>query len=248
MVFFFQVEFFSHLDGLDRAATASQFSNSQKECQMIKGGRNVPVWRSILASVAVGIVVSMFSVGCSTPASLPPSVAVGLDGLRNEAVSLRGQIEKTVGALKEMMSKPQVDLSPQYQSFTHELGILEAKVEEARQQRAGTETIVKDQFKAWDENLKQLRNEESRQRAAERRADTEATYSGIQQKIAELKKEWTPFITDIKDTRQYLKSDLSKEGLHTIEPTTDRVFEQQGNVIKRLDEVIAEMDNAMKSR
>jgi hypothetical protein len=32
--------------------------------------------------------------------------------------------------------------------------------------------------------------------------------------------------------------------LHTIEPTTDRVFEQRGNVIKRLDEVIAAMDNA----
>ena len=215
---------------------------------MSKRGMNVSSWGSIPAGMAVGIVVAMLSVGCSTPASLPPSIAVGLEGLRNEAVSLRGQIEKTVGALKEMMSKPQVDLSPQYQNFTHELGILEAKVEEARQQRAGTETIVNDQFKAWDENLKQLRNEESRQRAAERRADTEATYSGIQQKIAELKKEWTPFITDIKDTRQYLKSDLSEEGLHTIEPTADRVFDQQGNVLKRLDDVISAMDSAIKSR
>jgi DNA repair exonuclease SbcCD ATPase subunit len=190
----------------------------------------------------------MLSVGCSTPASLPPSVAVGLDGLRNEAVALRGQIEKTVGALKEMMSKPQSDLSPQYQSFTHELGILEAKVEAARQQRAATDTVVKDQFMAWDDNLKQLQNEESRQRAAERRAATEATYSGIQQKIAELKKDWTPFVIDLKDTRQYLKSDLSKEGLHTIEPTADRVFDQQGNVLKRLDDVISAMDSAIKSR
>ncbi|MDH5576423.1 MAG: DUF2959 family protein [Nitrospirota bacterium] len=213
---------------------------------MMKRGMNVPIWRSILASIALGIVLPVLSVGCSTTASLPPHIAVGLDGLRNEAVSLRGQVEKTVGALKEMMTKPQADLSPQYQSFTHELGILEAKVEEARQQRAATETVVKDQFMAWDENLKQLQNEESRQRAAERRSATESTYSGIQQKIAELKKVWTPFVTDLKDTRQYLKSDLSKEGLHTIEPTAERVFDQQGNVIKQLDDVIEAMDVAIK--
>ena len=91
---------------------------------MIKSGMNVSSWRAILASVAAGLVVAMVSVGCSTPASLPPKIAVGLDGLRNEAVSLRGQIEKTVGALKELMSKPQADLSPQFQSYTHELGIL----------------------------------------------------------------------------------------------------------------------------
>lgn len=200
---------------------------------------------SLLVRMAVGIVGLILLVSCSTPASLPPSVAVGLDGLRNEAVSLRGQIDKTVGALKELMTKPQADLSPQYQSFTHELGILEVNVDEARQQRAATDTIVKDQFMAWDENLKELQNEESRQRAADRRAGTEATYAGIQQKIAELKQAWTPFITDLKDTRQYLKSDLSKEGLHTIEPTAERVFEQQGNVIKRLDDVISAMDMAM---
>ena len=213
---------------------------------MFNKGNNVPSWISILPAMALGIVLPMLSVGCSTTASLPPHIAVGLDGLRNEAVSLRGQVEKTVGALKEMMAKPQADLSPQYQSFTHELGILEAKLDEARQQRAATETVVKDQFMAWDESLKQLQNEESRQRAAERRSATEATYSGIQRKIAELKKEWTPFITDLKDTRQYLKSDLSKEGLYAMEPTAERIFDQQSTVIKRLDEVIEAMDVAIK--
>ena len=126
---------------------------------MIKRGMNVPSWRSILASVAVGIVVSMLLVGCSTTASLPPNIAMGLEGLRNEGVSLRGQVEKTVGALNEMMSKPQADLSPQYQSYTHELGILENKLAQAREQRTATQTVVREQFMSWDENLKKLKNE-----------------------------------------------------------------------------------------
>lgn len=205
-------------------------------------------WKSTLASTAVGIVVSMLSVGCSTTASLPPSIAVGLEGLRSEAVSLRGQIEKTVGALNELMSKPQADLSPQFQSYTHELGILENKVEAARQQRAATDAIVKDQFMAWDENLKQLQNEETRASAAERRVATDATYSGIKQKIADLKKEWTPFSTDLKDIRQYLQSDLSKEGLRTMEPTAQRVFDHKDSIIKRVEAVIQGLDSAIKSR
>lgn len=215
---------------------------------MIKSGMNVPSLRAILASSAAGLVVTMFSVGCSTPASLPPKIAVGLDGLRNEAVSLRGQIEKTVGALNELMSKPQADLSPQFQSYTHELGILEDRIEKARQQRGATETAVKEQFMAWDENIKQLHNEATRAGAAERREETDATYSDIKQKIVTLRNEANPFLNDLKDIRQYLKSDLTKEGLRTIEPTSDRVFDQKDSIINRLDEVIQSLDTAMKSR
>jgi hypothetical protein len=215
---------------------------------MGKSGMDVlSPWRSILASLAIGIVVPMLWVGCSTTAPLPPKIAAGLDGLRNEGVSLRGQVEKTVGSLNELMSKPQVDLSPQYQSYTHELGILEAKVSEAQQQRASTDAVLRDQFMAWDENLKQLQSEAARTSAAERRAATDATYSGIKQKIAELKKGWTPFITDLRDVRQYLKGDLSKEGLSTIQPTAQRVFDQKPDVIKRLDAVLQGLDSAIKS-
>jgi len=214
---------------------------------MIKRGMNVPSWRSILASVAVGIVAPMILVGCSTTASLPPKIAMGLEGLRTEGVSLRGQVEKTVGALNELMSKPQADLSTQYQSYTHELGILENKLEQAREQRAATENVVREQFMAWDENLKQLKNEQTRASAAERRTATDATYSAIQQKIAELKKAWAPFSIDLKDIRQYLKSDLSKEGLQAMRPTAQRVFDQKDSVIKRVDEVIQSLDSALKS-
>jgi|GEM_PF-2502266 len=215
---------------------------------MVKKGKNVSSWRSMLANVAFGIVGSMLLVGCSTTAPLPPKIAAGLDGLRNEAVFLGGQVERTVGALNELISKPQADLSPQFQSYTHELGILEDRTERARQQRAATDTVVKDQFMAWDENLQQLHHEATRASAAERRAATDATYSGIKQKIAELRKEATPFLTDLKDIRQYLKSDLSKEGLRTMEPTAQRVFDQKDSVIKRLDEVIQALDSAIKDR
>lgn len=48
-------------------------------------------------------------------------MARGLEGLWNEAVILRRQIEKTVGSVKELMAKPQEDLSGRYYSLTHEL-------------------------------------------------------------------------------------------------------------------------------
>lgn len=198
------------------------------------------------ASLAAGLVGAMLLVGCSTPSSLPPNIASGLDGLRTEGVTVRGQIQKTVGTLKELMAKPQPDLSPQYQSFSHELGVLENRVDLARQQRTATDTVVKDQFMAWDENLSQLKNEESRAQASARRSATDATYSDIKQKIAVLRKESTPFFTDLRDIRQYLKGDLSQEGLETMKPTAQRVFDQESSIIKRLDDVIEGLNNAMK--
>lgn len=196
-----------------------------------------------LISVAVG---TMLLVGCSTSGSLPPKIAAGLDGLRTEGVTLRGQIQKTTGTLKELMSNPQADLTPQYNSFTHELGMLENRIGDAKQQRAATESAVKNQFTAWDENLKKLKSQESRQQAAARRSATDATYSGIKQNIDELRKEADPFMTDLRDIRQYLKGDLSKEGLETMKPTADRVFHREPFVIRHLDNVIEGLNNAMK--
>jgi hypothetical protein len=144
------------------------------------------------------------------------------------------------------MSKPQSDLSPQFQSFSHELGVLEDRIGVAQQQRAATESVVRDQFMAWDENLKQLKNEETRQQAAVRRSATDAIYSDVQQKIAQLRKESTPFMTDLRDIGQYLKGDLSKEGLETMNPTAERAFNREAFVIKRLDDVIEALNNAMK--
>ena len=211
---------------------------------MIERGKNV--FNNVKASLAAGLVVTVLLAGCSTPASLPPKVSAGLNGLRTEGVSLRGQIEKTVGALKDLMSKPQAEYSTQFERFSHELGILEAKVEQAVQQRTATETVVEEQFLNWDENLKQLKDEELRARAADRRAATEATYSRIQQKMAELRKVWAPFISDLTDTRQYLKDDLSQVGLQTITPTVKRIYERKPIVINRLDAVLETLNNAME--
>ena len=151
-----------------------------------------------------------------------------------------------MGTLKELVSKSQSDMSPQYQSFTHELGVLEDRIGRARQQRVATETVVNDQFMVWDESLTQLKNEESRAQASARRSTTDASYSDIQQKIAVLRKESLPFITDLRDLRQYLKGDLSKEGVETMKPTAQRVFDQEPSIIKRLDDVIEGLNNAMK--
>jgi hypothetical protein len=198
------------------------------------------------ASLAAGTIGAILLVGCSTSGSLPPKIAAGLDGLRTEGVTVRGQIQKTIGTLKELMSKPQSDLTPQYQSFSHELGVLEDRIGVAKRQRAATESVVRDQFMAWDENLKQLKNEESRQQAAVRRSATDATYSDIQQKIAQLRKESIPFMTDLRDIRQYLNGDLSKEGVETMKPTAERAFNREAFVIRHLDDVIEALNNAMK--
>ncbi len=212
---------------------------------MIKRGGKV--FNMVKANLAAGMVVTILLAGCSsTPAPLPPKVAAGLKDLTAKGVTLKGQIEKTVGALKDLMSKPPADYSSQFERFSDELGILEAKVEQAVQKRTAMETVVEDQFLTWEENLKQLRDEELRARAADRRAATEVTYSEIQQKLAEIRMVWTPFMADLTDIRQYLNDDLTKVGLQNITPTVKRVYERKPLVIKRLDAAIETLNNAVE--
>ena len=212
---------------------------------MVKRWRTV--FSTVRASLSAGMVVTMLFAGCSsTPAPLPPKVAAGLNDLHTKGVLLKGQIDKTVGALKELTSKPQADPSAQFELFSQELGILEGKVEKAVQQRTAMETVVEDQFLAWEENLKQLRDEELRSKAADRRAATEATYSEIQQKLAELRTVWGPFMADLTDIRQYLNDDLTKVGLQNITPIVKRIYERKPIVVERLDAALETLNNAVE--
>jgi DNA repair exonuclease SbcCD ATPase subunit len=223
----------------------NDITSSQKESSMVKRWRTV--FSTVRASLSAGMVVTMILAGCSsTPAPLPPKVAAGLQDLHTKGVLLKGQIDKTVGALKELTSKPQADPSAQFELFSQELGILEGKVEKAVQQRTAMETVVEDQFLAWEENLKQLRDEELCAKAADRRAATEATYSEIQQKLAELRTVWGPFMADLTDIRQYLNDDLTKVGLQNITPTVNRIYERKPIVIERLDAALETLNNAVE--
>lgn len=94
---------------------------------MINRGKRV--FNAVNASLTTVMIVFMLLAGCSsTPAPLPPKVAAGLKDLHAEGVSVKGQIEKTVGALKDLISKPDADHAAQFERYTQELGVLETKV------------------------------------------------------------------------------------------------------------------------
>jgi Skp family chaperone for outer membrane proteins len=184
--------------------------------------------------------------GCgSSPEPLPPKVSSGLDSLRNEAVALKGQIEKVKVSLSDLMEKPQADLKPQNWSFTQELAGLEGRLERAQAQRQIADRMVAEQFATWDSQLDQLQSEESKEMAAERRTATAETIDGIQQKIEKLRDTFAPFLTDLRDIRQYLKGDLSPKGLETMKPTAERVFSAEGEIQSLLDGVIAGITSAI---
>ena len=211
---------------------------------MIK--RMATVLTPVTVRLAAGLIFTLLLAACSTPASLPPKVAAGLKDLHSEGVSVKGQVEKTVRALKDLMANSQKDYSAPFERFSKEFDVLETKVERAVQQRTKTETAVENQFLTWEENLKKLRDEELRARAADRRAATEATYSEIQQAMTELKRVWGPFMADLTDTRQYLKDDLTQEGIQIIAPTAERVFDRKPTVMKHLDAAIEKLNKAIE--
>jgi hypothetical protein len=184
--------------------------------------------------------------GCgSDPEPLPPKVATGLEGLRNEAIALKGQIEKVTAALSDLMEKPQADLQPQSWSFAQELGVLEGRLERGQAQRRVADNMVLEQFAAWDSQLDQLESEEAKAVAAERRAATAQTYDGIQKSIEGLREKFAPFFTDLRDVRQYLKGDLSLQGLETMKPVAQRVLAAQGEILSGLDGVVASITAAI---
>ena len=160
---------------------------------------------------------------------------------------MRGQTDKTVAALSDLVTKPRGHLPTQYETYSRELGALLESMESAREEKAATREVVDEYFRDWDEKLKTLKSEEMRKAAQTRRTQSGASFTTIRAKMAKLKEVEGPFITDLKDINQYLSTDLTRDGVRTIEDIVRRSIDQSGIVLSRLDDVIARIDMTLKA-
>ena len=195
-----------------------------------------------------GVLFALFLVaGCASRVSVPPEVTNDLAALRSVAQRADSQIERTVAALKDLVTKPQQDLKPQYDTFSYELAALQRVEESATSQRNATDTEVAAYFDKWDERIKALESEDMRELGTERRAEGMQSFKELQGKIDLLRSAYQPFAKDLRDINSYLASDLTMDGLKGIKPVTSRAIEAESVILERLSEVVTQLDSLMKT-
>ena len=147
------------------------------------------------------------------------------------------QLDATLVALKDLVQKPAPDLAPQFKTFTKSLAQLESTAEDVATLAAKIDTKSQDYFTQWDQQLAAVQNEDIRARSAERKEAISASFKKIQSEYGEVRDEFKPLLSDLRDVRTVLSADLTQDSLKSIDKTVAGISKKSESVRKSLKEL-----------
>jgi Protein of unknown function (DUF2959) len=154
-----------------------------------------------------------------------------------------GQIDAVLFALSSMVNNPEADIKPQFAKFDAALGKLESLATDVSEQNAAMQAQGAAYFRNWDAELAKIQNEDIRSRSAERKGVVAARFEKMRVSYVNTKATFQPFLSDLKDIRTSLATDLTTAGVASIKSTANNA---QRNVTP-LRESMSELEADFKA-
>lgn len=175
-----------------------------------------------LAAVAVlsGCASSGYQKGSKTGAHIQDAA--------NRIAALPGRIDQTLGALNDLVGKPQPDLRPQFKAFTSQLTGMVSEGQDIADARRNMAESGKEFFAAWDEQLATIQNEDIKARSQSRKEDVAQKLQAIKRSYAEAEIAFSPFLADLKDVQKFLAIDLTSGGVAAMKDTAAKATQKAG--------------------
>jgi hypothetical protein len=148
--------------------------------------------------------------------------ATGLKESADRIEGGKGKLDAVLASLNDMVANPQSDLVPKFKTFNTALSDLESTAQHVKDKVAAMREKGNEYFKAWDQQLATIQNEDIKTRSAERKAAVEKSFSDIKRSYAEAQIAFRPLITDLKDIQTSLKTDLTAGGIAAIKAPVEK--------------------------
>jgi hypothetical protein len=191
--------------------------------------------------------VVLLATACATtepppPATeLPPQAVTGLLDIRNRLIDNKAQLQKTTSAARDMVDHPRQDVQGQISTFSSALAKLNTDTLQTREAGAAVRGRAEDYFADWE---KQLRTLSGQLGAAgqQRRQESLASFGRLQEQVTALRTQFAPFMSDMQATERFLQADPTASGVKAATPTLRSALAREPEVLKKVDELIAQID------
>jgi hypothetical protein len=185
--------------------------------------------------------VALLAAGCATTAEIPPQAVSGLLALRNDLIDGKAQIQKTTGVARDLIDRPRQDVQAQISAFTSQVSALSKDATQAREQAAGMQARAEDYFVNWEKQLQTMSG--SLATAGEqRRTESMASFAQLRERLSTVRTQFAPFMTDLQSAERYLRTDSTAAGVGAATPTIRSALGREGDVLKSIDDLIAQID------
>jgi len=203
-----------------------------------------------LTTLAAMLALALMPARLATAADSAERAAVVKEKIRNlraDCAAGRNQITLTLEELSRLNVQG-VELRPQFEKFKAELVKMEEKAKNARERAVSMREKGQAFFSDWEQQAKEIRNEDIRKEAEKRLAKRRKSYGKILAASEEARDQLVPFMSDLNDVRKLLESELSASTVASTKSLIrqanwhgEDVRESLMDVEKELDRVAAEL-------
>jgi hypothetical protein len=179
--------------------------------------------------------------GCAAPIEVPPQAVSELLQLRNGLLDGKAQIQKTTGAAKDLVDRPRQDIQAQINAFRSQMTQLNKDALRAREVAAGAQTRADDFFASWEKQLQTMSGSIA-EGGQQRRAESMASFQQLRERLTGVRTEFQPFLTDLQEAERYLGTDPTAAGLKVATPTIKKALGREKDVLRSIDDLIAQID------
>ncbi len=136
-----------------------------------------------------------------------------------------GKIDSVLFALSSLVNSPEVNIKSQFEKFDSAVNKLDSLANDVNEQASAMQSQGADYFRTWDEELAKIQNEDIRARSNDRKIAVAASFDKVRVSYVKTKAAFVPFMSDIKDIRTSLATDLTAGGLASIKSTANKANE-----------------------
>jgi hypothetical protein len=125
-------------------------------------------------------------------------------------------LDNVVATLADLVNNPQPDITPQFKKYSAAVTRLESLADDVSDHASAMRAQGTAYFKNWDLELAKIQNEDIHSRSLDRKNAVAAQFERVRISYAKTTTEFAPFMSDLKDIRTALATDLTAGGIASI--------------------------------
>jgi hypothetical protein len=194
-------------------------------------------------------VISLPVVGCKSSSgySQADKTGEGIHTVRNDITNIKTAVDGSIKALDDVVAAGNTDPRKPYEAFAKSVDTVDAAGNTAKKDAEKMRASAAAYFQQWEKQMDTVKSEEIKKMSQERKAKLQETFDNIKNAAADAKESFPGFLSDLKDLRTALGSDLSPQGIDSSKGIIEKTKNSGAQVQKDLDKLITEMNSVAEA-
>ena len=168
---------------------------------------------SLLTLATCGVLIAgCLSSGYKKAGTASTSLRDTAQGIDNALAPL----DAVVVALSDLVTNPGPDITLQFRKFSAAVSNLESLANEVSSRELAMREQGAAYFQKWDEELPKIQNNDIQTRSLDRKNAVAARFEKVRISYAQTTANFAPFMSDLKDIRTALATDLTAGGIASV--------------------------------